>query len=162
MQMRRVLLVSTLTIAATGCYSYVPTRMEAVEPGAAVRLRVTAEEAERLEPMRLTLTRQLDAVVLQRGADQLLIETQVGAADAQRGSRTLTQRLNVPLSEIYEVEFRRRDSLRTGLAVGALAAAVGVAIAAALDGGEGGPRDTTDPITELRPRRPFLTLPLRF
>lgn len=134
---RSGLLVLACIIAAQGCYSYVPTRVETVQPGEAVRIRITQEEAERLEPVRLSDLRVMDAVMVRPERDEWLVETTVGRLDPQRGTRPLVQRVSLPLGEILEVEARRRDNLKTGAAVGAAGVAVGFGIAAALRGGFG-------------------------
>lgn len=136
MRFQRILLVAGV-LATQGCYSYVPTRLESVQPGESVRLRLSPEEAERLEAIRLTDVRLMDAVFLRGDPDEVLVETTVGRLDPQRGTRPLVQRVNIALGQIIEVESRQRDNLKTGAAVGAAGIAVGVGIAAALKGGFG-------------------------
>ncbi len=136
MHLRHLLLAAGLA-AAQGCYSYVPTRLESIEPGQAVRLRLSADEAERLAEIRLTDLRTMDAVVVEQGGDRMLVETTVGRLDPMQGTRPLTQRVDVPLGGILEVEARQRDNVKTGAFVGSIGVAVGVGIAAALRGGFG-------------------------
>lgn len=155
----RLCLLATALLLG-GCYSYVPVRLESVEPGQAIRLRVSAEEAERLAPARLTDSRLVDGVLVGAQGDRLLLDTTVGSADPLRGGRTFTQRLDVALGQIFEVELRQKDRLRTGLAVGAGAAAVGVGVAAALTGGFGVRRVDGENPEEDR-RGPPITLRLR-
>jgi hypothetical protein len=149
-----VLSVVAASTLLGGCYSYVPSTLDAVEPGHAVRIRLTAAETERLAELRLSDERNMEGVVVRRTGDELLVETHVGRLDARAGTRPLTQRINVPIAEIQDVEFRRRDNLKTGAAIGALSVAVGVGIAAALSSGEGSVVEPPDPVPEFR-RRPF-------
>lgn len=137
MRFQRILLVAAV-LATQGCYSYVPTRLESIQPGESVRLRLSPEEAERLEAIRLTDVRLMDAVFLRSDPDEVLVETTVGRLDPQRGTRPLVQRVNIALGQIIEVESRQRDNLKTGAAVGAVGIGVGIGIAAALKGGFGG------------------------
>ena len=139
MRPTRILLFAGLALAS-GCYSYVPARLESVEPGQAVRVRLSPEAADRLESIRLTDLRIMDGVVVTEGNGELLVDTPVGRLDPLTGSRSFMQRVNVPVGEIVEIEFRERDNLKTGAAVGAAAVAAGIAITIALRGG-GGRRD---------------------
>lgn len=148
MHVRRALVAGVLVLA-TGCYSYVPGRLESVQPGEAVRVRLTREEAERLEPVRISDMRYMDGVVVQRSGSELLVDTHVGSLDPQRGRRALIQRINIPLTEIQEVELRRRDYLKTGAVVGGFALATTVVILAARGGGIGG-RDGGGDLPEFR------------
>jgi hypothetical protein len=133
---RQALLVLALLLAS-GCYSYVPARVESVEPGQAVRVRLSPEEAERLEPVRMTNARVMDGVVLNRSDSELLVETPVGRLDPRQGTRPLHQRVNVPLVEIRDVELRERDNVKTGAILGGAALVAAVVVTAALKGGGG-------------------------
>lgn len=160
MRLYRVLLAGSIGLLA-GCYSYVPTRLDVVEVGDPVRLRVTADAAERLEPVRLTDARLIEGLIVRRADSELLVDTKVGTLDPQRGQRAFTQRINVQLAEIQEVEFRRRDQLKTAAAVGTVGLVVGLGILAALQPGEGGPGDPIDPVPEMR-RTPFRLFRIAF
>lgn len=131
------LLQGVVLILVTGCYSYAPARLESIAPGQAVRVRLTAEEAERLEPVRVTDARLMEGVVVERAGAELLMDSHVGSLDPQRGRRSLVQRINVPVAGIQEVELRRLDTLKTGAAVGGFALATTAIILAARGGGIG-------------------------
>jgi hypothetical protein len=154
MRGQRILLLAGVAVV-TGCYRYVPARIETVEPGQAIRVRLSAAEAERLEPVRQTDLRLMEGVVVRNGSDELLVDTRIGSLDPRSGMRALTQRINVPIGGIQEVEYRRMDGLRTGAAIGVVAVAVGVGVAAAFGAGRGGPRDDPEPIPEMIGRRSF-------
>jgi hypothetical protein len=147
--MRR-LLAAFCCVSTTACYSYIPVRAgDAFQPGSAVRVRVSASEAERLEELRSVYDRLVEGVVVGSSGSEVLLDTSVGTLDPMRGTRPLTQRLNIARSEINEVELRRLDRFRTGAAVGGLVLATGLVVAAAFGGIIGGPRDDVDPPVEL-------------
>ena len=160
--MRTLLPILLLTALTTGgCFSYQPTRLETVAPGQAVRVRISPEEADRLVELRLTDDRLVDGVLVSNGGDGVLLDTQVGTTDPQRGTRALRQRITIPAGEIREVELKRVNWLRTGALAGGVAVGVGVVVAAALAGGGGkdGPGGP-DP-SELVVPRLGVRLPLR-
>jgi len=136
MRSERLLLAAGL-LMATGCYSYVPTRLESVQPGDPVRITVSLEEVERLEAVRLTSSREIDGTVVRSDGNTLLIDTPVGRLDPLTGGRSFMQRLDVPVGEIRDIEQRKRDNIRTALAIGSLAVASGVVIYTTLEGGFG-------------------------
>lgn len=143
------LLQGAVLVMVTGCYSYSPAQLETIAPGQAVRVRLTAEEAARLEPIRVTDARLMEGVVVQRSGSELLMDSHVGSLDPQRGTRSLIQRINVPVGEIQEVELRRLDTLKTGATVGGFALATTAIILAARGGGIGG-RDGGGDLPEFR------------
>ena len=143
------LLHGAVLIMVTGCYSYSPAGLESIHPGHAVRVRLTAAEAERLEPIRVTDARLMEGTVVERSGVELLVDSHVGSLDPQRGTRALVQRINVPVAEIQEIELRRLDMLKTGAAVGGFALATTAIILAARGGGIGG-RDGGGDLPEFR------------
>jgi hypothetical protein len=140
-------------LISSGCYSYVPVRMEQIEPGEAVRLRLSPEEADRLQTVRLTDSRMMEGLVVNRSAAELFLETPVGRLDPMAGTRTLIQRINVPLGEIRDIERRQHDRFKTGVAIGGVAIVVVVGVVAAIQGGSGrrsgddpGPDESRSPV----------------
>jgi hypothetical protein len=148
--------------ALSGCYRYVPADPGRLTPGTAIRLRISAAETERLEAIRGSSERAVEGIVYGSAGGDLLLDTTVGTLDPRQGTRPLTQRLNVALSGIQEVELRQRDGMKTGAAIGVLAVATGIAVGAALGGGIGGPRDPVDPPVELRSRWRLPVFTIRF
>lgn len=136
MRRERILLFAGMMLA-TGCYSYVPTRLESVQPGEAVRIHMSPEAAERLEPVRLTDLRLMDGILVEQNAGELFLDTTVGQLDRERGGRAFTQRVNVSLGEVVEVELRQKDNLKTYALLGGLGVAASIAIAASLQDGGG-------------------------
>lgn len=142
MRANRILTISLLFVAS-GCYSYQATSLESLSPGEDVRLRLSQDEAARLQDLPLSQGRLLNAMVLDATGSELLFETTVGVNDAQRGTRALTQRVSVAFREIVEVEQRSLDRLRTGTLAGGAAALVGIVLYAQFRGSSGsdGPPD---------------------
>ena len=158
---QRVLLIFAAA-SASGCYSYHAADLADLQPGQPVRVRVTRTEAERLEPILLAEQRLVEGVVVQRASDELLLDTRVRTPDRQRTGRMLTQRLNIALAEIQDVELRRRDRLKSAAAIGVVGVAVAVGVAAAFGGGRGSRPGEGDPVVELRPAYPRFQLHLRW
>lgn len=157
---RKSLLVCTL-LAASGCYSYLPTPVRDVSPGTPVRMRLTAEQAEALVAQRLTDERLLSGTIVESTGDGFLVETPVGHNDATRGMRALLQRVVVPSDGVLEIEQRTLNKGRTGIAMAAGTMVLGVVIAIQSRGGEGG-NETPDPGTQEARRVPLLRLRLPF
>jgi hypothetical protein len=134
-----VFLVAAGALLTSGCFSYQPTRLEAVGPGETIRVRISPEEADRLVDVRLTDDRLVSGILVSNGGDGLLLDTTVGVNDPARGTRALTQRITIPVGEVREVEMRRVNWFKTGVVGGAIAVGVGVVAAAALAGGGGSP-----------------------
>ncbi len=156
MRGKSILLVGALA-ATTGCYSYIPSSVEDVSPGTPVRIRLTAVEAGRLVDQRLTNARLLTGTLVQGDGEQLLVDTSVGHNDAERGMRSVVQRVAVPAHEVLEMERRQLDKGRTGLVVGAGTVALGVVIALQSRGGSGS-TDTPGGGTQESRRVPILSL----
>lgn len=156
MRAERILLVAGLALG-TGCYAYVPARMDALQPGQDVRVRLSAAETDRLEAVRRSSERLLEGTVLELTGDELTVNTPVSRLDPMSGTRVLYQTLDVPVTGIVEVELRERDRVKTAAAIGAVAVAVGVGVAAALKGG-GGEGEQPGP----GPQEGWVPLRLRF
>ncbi len=118
---RTVLLAAGLALAS-GCYSYAPVRVDSLTPGQTVRVRLTPEEAMRLEEMRRTDNRLMEGTYLETSGLQMTVNTQVSRTDPMAGTRALIQTIDVPLSQVVEVEERSFDRVKTGAVVAGLAA----------------------------------------
>lgn len=142
---RLILLAASL--AASGCFAYIPSSPQEVAPGQPLRLRLSAEAAARYQDLRLANSRLLEGTLVSRSASELMVEASVGVNDATRDSRALVQQVSVPLSGILEVELKRLDGFKTGLLVAGGGALLTVAI---IKGGGGSgskhnpPDDTPD------------------
>jgi hypothetical protein len=121
MRWERLLLPAALIIS-TGCYSYVPTRLESVEPGDHVRLRISAVAADRLEPVRFTTTRDVDGAIVRHENGEVYLDAFIRTVDARGTTAVFTQRINLPDSDVQAVEYRRLDRLKSGAAAAGLGA----------------------------------------
>jgi hypothetical protein len=144
------LALGTVLLVASGCFSYQPTRLESVEPGSSIRVRVSAEEAERLISVGLGERRLVDGTLVRNGVDGLMLDADVTTASSPGGRRALVQRVSIPTGEILEVEQRELDRVRTGLAAGGLTAVVAAVIISQLEGGRGSDQPPGPDPSELR------------
>jgi hypothetical protein len=156
MRAKGFIVVGALALTA-GCYKYVPSSVGEVSPGTPVRVRLTAVEAGRLVDQRLTDARLLTGTLVEGDGENLLVDTSIGHNDAERGMRSVVQRLAVPTHEVLEIEQRQLDKGRTGLVVGAGTVALGVVIALQSRGGSGR-SDTPGGGTQEARRVPILSL----
>lgn len=142
MSKRLVLVLCLLT--GSGCYSYSTVAIEDVAPGTPVRLRVTGAEADRLAEVRLSDDREVPGTLLQRQNGAILLDTPIAAPDMTSQGTRLSQRVEIPISQVQDIEVRRLDRLRTGALVGAVAAAAALVV---IEGfGSGNANDDVPPI----------------
>jgi hypothetical protein len=154
MKLRRILLCVPLISA--GCYSYVPTSLDAVRAGDEVRMRISGAEADRLEALRFTDARALEGEIASIVPNRVYIDAIIRVVDPLGITSTHTQRLDIPLSEVQSLEYRRLDALKSAAAVGGTAFVLGAAAYAVLVLDLGRTNDFEDP--ELR--APTLRIPL--
>jgi hypothetical protein len=147
-----------LVLPLCACYSYVPAELSSLPQGAAVRARITSEQAERVAPLVGRELRVLQGVVVDAGADSVLLEVPAAARIGTAGSvQVLHQRVAIARGGITEMELRRLNRGRTTLLVVGSSAIIGYFLMDALDIGPGreGPRGG-DGGTDMR--IPLLTL----
>jgi hypothetical protein len=129
-----------------GCYHYTPIQLEEVRPTQEVRARVSLEQAERLEEI-LPPGRDpriLEGRVVGLQSQALLLD--VAVASAVQGVRveSFRQRVDLPLSQLLEVERKELDRWRTGLLLAGAAVVLGsILFVTVID--PGGDRSPTDP-----------------
>jgi len=129
-----VALVFPLLIAGaanTGCYSYVPISMAAVEPKQEVRVRVTPEAAARLSKELGVFSTELDGQFTREGADSVSVGVPIDRSYNGNTIGTTTQLLFLGRSEVVDVRKREFSRSRTvlvsaGTAVGFGLMAIGV------------------------------------
>lgn len=133
-------------LVSTACYSYAPLEASRLQPGANVRMRITAGTAEQIEPLLgRTDARLLAGTVISTGADTLIVEVPTTTRLAASGTyQTLNQRVSIPRTGLMEVESRTLNRTRTWLITGATAVVVGAIVLRATvegpgSGGEPGP-----------------------
>jgi hypothetical protein len=142
-------------LLATGCYSYVPTTLGDVNPGSSVRVRISGAEADRLEPIRFTDSRNLEGAIVRKDDDQIYIDAVIRTVDAHGITAQHVQRLNIAPREIQDVQYRRLDYLKSAAAVGGVSFLLGAA-AWAVIWGDLGRTDEFEPIDQFRVRIPLL------
>jgi hypothetical protein len=125
------------------CYSYVPVEVSAVPQGAAVRARITGEQAEHVAQLVGREQRVLEGVLVSAAADSLLLEVPAASRIGSGGTiQVLHQRVALARGGITEVELKRFNRGRTTLLVVGGSVVVGYFLMDALDIGPGreGPR----------------------
>jgi hypothetical protein len=142
--MSRWVLLLTLPWCAA-CYSYVPVELSALPQGAAVRARITSEQAERVGPLVGREQRVLEGLVVTAGADSVMLEVPTASRIGSGGSiQVMHQRVAIARGGITEVELKRLNRGRTTLLVIGGSAVVGYFLMDALNigpGREGPPGD---------------------
>ena len=112
-----------LALLSSACYSYLPLEPAQLQPGASVRMRISAAEAERVEPLLgRTDARLLTGRLISHSPDAFLVE--VPTTSQVSPGQALHQRIAIPRSSLLEVEGRTLNRTRTTLATGA--ATVGI------------------------------------
>lgn len=136
-------LVVLALLGGSACYSYRTVSLDAVQARAEVRARLTEPQLQALRDVMPNGDRVIEATVLDKQTDQLLLLVPV--ASELRGARvqTMNQRITVPRSGFMELEVRELDRLRTGIALAAGGAVLGFVvvniISDAVNPGSGGP-----------------------
>ena len=151
----RILACVGLTTLAGGCYSYVPARLETLDPGSSVRMEISAVAADRLESMRFSVAPRVEGIIVQRDESDLEIDALIRTVDAYGITAVHTQRLSMSLDDVRSVSYRRLDRAKTGLAVGALGVALGAAVYILFRGDLGSIDDFETPVDFQRSFQPF-------
>lgn len=112
-----------LTTAA--CYSYRTIPVEDVRPDLPVRLRVRPEATERVSQVLGYLSQDVDGTVISADRDTLLLAVRSFMPSTASVAQQVYQRLDIPVSQLIEVEQRRLDRTKTYACVGVAAAGVG-------------------------------------
>jgi hypothetical protein len=117
--------------ASTGCYSYVPVSLGAVEANEGVRLRVTEDAAARLAKDLGVFSTQIDGQFARGAGDSISVGVEIDRAYRGTTIGTTTQEILLGRSEVLEVRKRQFSKPRTvlvtaGTVVGFGLLAVGV------------------------------------
>src|SRR5262245_51528774 len=139
-----------LAAVTTACYTYRPVELTQLPAGTSVRARISAQEAERVEPLiGKQDARVLEGVVVQADTTSLLLQVPTTTLGPTYGrSEVLHQRLSVPRAGVIEVELKQLNRTRTyGLIGLGIAGAVVLAVDALTGdrGMEGPPGGGGDP-----------------
>ncbi len=131
-------------LAATGiwavgaCYSYVPAELDGVIPGEEVRLTVTREAAERLQPALATSDRTLEGEVVRTEPGSLWLNVTTSRRQSGFQFERMGQTVHFDSGEFLDIELKTLHKHRTYAAVGTAAVAVAAIAWAALGGDAGG------------------------
>jgi len=154
--------VALLLLALTGgCYRYNYVERDALRPGEDVRVRLSAEEAERVGDILGRDDRVYDGHVLEAPDSTLTLA--IRSFIVQQGGATESghQRIVVPRSSVVEMQLRTLDRPRTigAIAIGVLGTTAAAIVAfKAINGKD----DKGTKLPGERSRSPGLVIPLRF
>lgn len=129
-----------------GCYAHTPVAIGDLSPGDAVRVRVSAAEAERLEQEAQVTERVFRARVVESDASALLLRIPVPTSTRLGGE--LYNRISLTPEQLVEIELRELDGLRTAGVVAVAAVAVSAAAFVAFEAisaGEGAGKEPGEP-----------------
>jgi len=126
---------TVLLAALPACYGYAPVEPATLSPGAELRARLSAVEAERLADVLPGVDRLVEGRVLEADGEGFLLLVPVAQRQAGSSLQTLNQRVRLSRDQVIEVELKRVDRLRTGLLIAAGAVATGLLAARILEGG---------------------------
>lgn len=135
----RLLFCGVWCITLSGCYTYSAMAPEAVQPGANVRARITADQADRASELLGTESRILQGVVVRSDAEALILSISAVVGTTGLQVQRLRQNLPIPPSALLELEVRRLDKTRTAAVVAGAAAVAGYLVYEAFDTGGGSP-----------------------
>lgn len=133
----------------TGCFEYVPARLESVPSGGSVRLRLSAPPAELAEASP-EAGRILRGTLVRRASDRLYVRVPVAVRREGFATQAIAQEVAIAPADVVDVELRRRSALRTGLFVAGTAAVAGVVIGSIIQGHGNRALGTGEPPSELR------------
>ena len=124
-----VVLPLVVWLFGSGCYRYIPTRLDVTPPGESLRLTVTRAGAVELND----ITELTTAAPILNGdlvrVDESVVLLLVPLEERRMGIHTeaLAQTIRIPLGEVLTIERRELDPVRTGLLVsGTVAGAASV------------------------------------
>ncbi|MEM7417920.1 MAG: hypothetical protein AAF389_20700 [Gemmatimonadota bacterium] len=139
-----------MIVALSGCYTFRPADAGDLSPGETVRVRVAGGYADSLSVLlQRPDGRLLEGSVVERDASAMLLEVQVSSELQGMRFEALNQRVEIPTTEVVEVELKELDKGKTyGVAALAAVAIAGIVVrqlnadgGGAQRPGTGGPQD---------------------
>ena len=123
---KRSLLLSPFLV---GCYSYAPIEPGTAPVGTEVRAHISGAASDRIAPIINSFnTRVLTGKVDENKGGDMVLEVPTGALlNTGDVVAPLVSRVPLQRGDFVQLETRRLDGVRTGLVIGGIAAAVGVA-----------------------------------
>jgi hypothetical protein len=119
-----LILIGALPLA--GCYTYLPTTLDAAPRGARIRALLSEEAERRLADYGMHQGRTLSGEIQGRRGDQVVVLALSVPMGAGGGMRPLYQEVVLAPGDVLRVDQRRLDPVRTGMLAAAAAAATGV------------------------------------
>jgi hypothetical protein len=139
-----------------GCYKYVPTTLEAVSPGTAIRTVLSADERMELRnTLGLNVT-ELEGRLIDKTGDRLLLSVRLASGAQVLGSQPLNQRIELAPADIMRLDERKVDGVRTAGLVGAFATVTAFGIAQLFTEGDPGSPDVEPPSPSEQRQRALL------
>ena len=136
--MRRLIPILAASLAAAGCFSYIPIEPGEVEPGVTVRARVSPSAGARIAPLLgATDARKLDGTMIAHSSDTLIVEVPTVVVDTREFGKTPNQRVSIARGDLVELEVRKLDRVRTAGVVGGAAIVVATTLIKMLKGDPG-------------------------
>lgn len=131
----KVRMLLPLIVSSWGCYAYVPTTVDAVSEGSHVRAVITTERQEALRGEIGIIESPMAGQVIQKRSDRLLLSVRAASTDAEFGSRSLYQRVEIPDEDVLRVDERQVSPAKTAGIV-AVTSGGAVVLMAVVFGGE--------------------------
>lgn len=161
--MRHLPLLASLALTAA-CYSYTEASLDAVAPGAQVRVGISSEAAARFRDALALDLRALEGDVRSREGGVLLLDVVATTRQVGFQFEQLRQTLRLEPQDVTYVEVKTLDRARTYAGIGVAAIAVGAIAWKALGGKTGG--NTVPPsgggTADARVVRPWFRIPIPF
>ena len=110
------------------CYTYSPSTVGELTPGAQVRARLTGAQFDELAEHLPGEDRVLEGEIIEAGNDGILLEVPVATSVQGMQVQSYHQRLDIPSSGVADVELRTLNKHRTYSVTGAAILAIGYVI----------------------------------
>ncbi len=153
-------LAAALLTASAGCFQYVPADVSAVPEGTSARIVMTRMGGEQLREA-VPDTRDgapVRGTVVGTDNGDLLLNVPVAQRQVGSASRTIQQRVRIPVGEIVSFERRELNTTATVLTIGAGTAAVIGLVFAITESRKGDNPDPPDPPDDAIVEIPILSI----
>lgn len=141
-----------LTIAfLSGCFSYVPTQLGAVQEGAVVRVHLSpAAQVQLTQRVGRRIEDSLDGTLTGRQPSQLMLKVPIAAQQEGFFRGEIAQDIQIAEPDVLGIDVRRFSHAKTALLVGGAAAGAGALIAFIVSNSKGGSVGPGGGIEEIR------------
>ena len=135
---RRVVALALLVSSVSGCYRYVGAEIVPVARGETVRVHVTQAGTTELRALSADAQPVVAGVVMSWADDEVMLRVPDRRGPTVVMGEAIGQDVRIPTHEIVQLERRRVDAVRTGLASALTVAVVGAAVVTILSDAFGG------------------------